>query len=112
MSLLKKSVHARVRKPFQKKWNIFGTGSRRGATPGRLGAQNRWFLTGFRPEGRLHRTRGRDRPGALGPRRAAAQLMMRMVTPFPTTANGNGYCLILASLQTDICMHIHMYMLS
>ena len=58
------SVHARVRKPFQKKCKIFGTGSRRGATPGRLGAQNRWLLKGFLPEGRLHWTCGRDRLGA------------------------------------------------
>ena len=58
------SVHARVRKPFQKKCKKFGTGSRMGATPGRLVAQNRWFLKGFRPQGSLHRTRGRDRPGA------------------------------------------------
>ncbi len=58
---------------------FFGTGSRRGVTPGRLGAQNRWFLKGFRPEGSLHRTRGRDRPGALAPRRVAAQLMMMIM---------------------------------
>ena len=58
------SVHARVRKRFQKKCKKTRTGSRRGATPGRLGAQNRWFLTWFRPEGRLHRTRGWDCPGA------------------------------------------------
>ena len=64
VSLPKKSVHARVQKPFQNKCKIFGTGSRRGVTPGRLGAQNRRFFKGFRPEGRLHRTRGRDRPGA------------------------------------------------
>ena len=31
-------------------------------------------------------------------------------TPFPTTANG--YCLILASLQTNICMHVRTYMLT
>ena len=49
-------LNKRVRKPFQKKCKIFGTGSRRGATPGRLAAQNRWFLKGFLPEGRLHRT--------------------------------------------------------
>ena len=60
VSLYMISVHARVRKPFQKKCKIFGTGSRRGATPGRLAAQNRWFLKGFLPEGRLHRTCGRD----------------------------------------------------
>ena len=57
-------LNKRVRKPFQKKCKIFGTGSRRGATPGRLAAQNRWFLKGFLPEGRLHRTCGRDRLGA------------------------------------------------
>ena len=53
-------LNKRVRKTFQKKCKIFGTGSRRGATPGRLGAQNRWLLKGFLPEGRLHRTCGRD----------------------------------------------------
>ena len=57
-------LNKRVRKTFQKKRKIFGTGSRRGATPGRLGAQNRWLLKGFLPEGRLHRTCGRDRLGA------------------------------------------------
>ena len=51
-------------KTLPKKYNYFGTGFRRGATPGRLVAQNRWFLKGFRPEGSLHQTRGRDRPGA------------------------------------------------
>ena len=51
-------------KNLPKKWKNFGTGSRRGATPGRLGAQNRWLLKGFLPEGRLHRTCGRDRLGA------------------------------------------------
>ena len=49
---------------FQKKCKIFGTGSRRGATPGRLAAQNRWFLKGLLLEGRLHRTCGRDHLGA------------------------------------------------
>ena len=58
------SVHARVRKLFPKTGILLERGSRRGATPGRLGAQNRWFLTRFRPEGRLHRTRGWDCPGA------------------------------------------------
>ena len=57
-------LNKRVRKRFQKKCKIFGTGSRRGATPGRLAAQNRWFLKGFLPEGRLHRTCGRDHLGA------------------------------------------------
>ena len=56
-------LNKRVRKPFQKKCKIFGTGSRRGATPGRLAAQNRWFLKGFLPEGRLQRTCGRDHLG-------------------------------------------------
>ena len=32
---------------------FFGTGSRRGVTPGRLGARNRWFLKGFGAEGSL-----------------------------------------------------------
>ena len=50
--------------PSKKSVKFFGTGSRMGATPGRLVAQNRWFLKGFCAEGRLHRTRGRDRPGA------------------------------------------------
>ena len=57
-------LYKRVRKRFRKKCKIFGTGSRRGATPGRLAAQNRWFLKGFLPEGRLHRTCGRDHLGA------------------------------------------------
>ena len=51
-------------KTLPKKCIFFGTGSRRGATPGRLGAQNRWLLKGFLAEGRLHRTCGRDRLGA------------------------------------------------
>ena len=51
-------------KNLPKNCKFFGTGSRRGATPGRLGAQNRWLLKGFLPEGRLHRTCGRDRLGA------------------------------------------------
>ena len=57
-------LNKRVRKTFQKKCKIFGTGSRRGATPGRLAAQNRWLLKGFLPEGRLHQTCGRDHLGA------------------------------------------------
>ena len=36
-----------------KKSFFFGTGSRRGVTPGRLGARNRWFLKGFGAEGSL-----------------------------------------------------------
>ena len=51
-------------KNLPKQVKNLGTGSRRGVTPARLGAQNQWFLTGFRPEGRLHRTLGLDRPGA------------------------------------------------
>ena len=51
-------------KNLPKKVKKFGTGSRRGATPGHLGAQNRWLLKRFLPEGRLHRTSGRDRLGA------------------------------------------------
>ena len=64
MCLPKKSVYARVRKRFRKKYIFFGTGSRREATPGRLVAQSQLFLKGFCPEGNLHQTRGRDRPGA------------------------------------------------
>ena len=60
-------------KNLPKNIHFFGTGSRRGVTPGRLGAQNRWLLKGFLLEGSRHWTCGRDRPGALAPRRAAAQ---------------------------------------
>ena len=51
-------------KNLPKQVQNLGTGSRRRVTPGRLGVQNQWFLKGFRPEGRLHRTLGLDRPGA------------------------------------------------
>ena len=88
-------------KNLQEKCKIFGTGSRRGATPGRLGAQNRWFSKEFCPEGRLHRTRGlcrmssshwwmtvgyegriHDEPSRRSPTGSASQpdLMMMMMT--------------------------------
>ena len=40
-------------KRLSKNRYFFGTGSRRGVTPGRLGARNRWFLKGFGAEGSL-----------------------------------------------------------
>ena len=66
-------------KASNKSASFFGTGSRRGVTPGHMGAQNRWLLKGVFLEESLHRTGGRDRPGALAMRRAAAQLMMMMM---------------------------------
>ena len=58
------SLHTRVRKTFQNKLKIWERG------PGGESLLPAWalkingFLTGFRPEGRLHRTLGLDRPGA------------------------------------------------
>ena len=58
------SYTKRIQNTYRKRCIFVCTGSRREFTPGRLGAQNRWLLKGFLSEGSLHRTRGRDRPGA------------------------------------------------
>ena len=83
-------------KTLPKKVQKNSNGPRRGTTPGRLGAQNRWFLKGSWPEGRFHRTYRWDRPGALAPRRAAQSKPQVITTIIVTIVSIITYCLYSA----------------